>query len=323
MQDWLIITIIAVSVLCVAIVITYIACYVLIKRAFGGRSQARHEEVDPSKDVALMGDNYVELYYYGRKHAIEFAQFKRERFTVTTDDGLTLVGYYIKSPNPQAKHTLIAAHGFRGSPEGDFGSLCKFFIQHFNVMYINHRSHNESEGENIDFSKKAYLDMPKWVEKAQEFNPDGDIVLHGVSMGGAIVCQASMLDLGDKVKFIVSDCAFSDAYEQLGHMVKYYKFPRFPFKMLTGLAFRHTTGINPKTIRPIDAVKKSKYPILFVHGIQDRFVPFSMGEELYSACASEKDCVWVQGAGHGGSFFTGMAEYQQKYLEFIDKYCTK
>lgn len=324
MQDWLIWTIVGIIAFIILLTVgAFIGCFIFMKKAFGGRSVKYHGEVDPTKDIPLMGDNYVQLYHYGRKHAIEFAQMPREKVTVKTDDGLTLVGYYIKSPNPDVKHTLIAVHGFRGSPDSDFGSLCKFFIKNFNVLYINHRAHNESEGENIDFAQKAYLDMPKWIEKAQELNPDGDIVLHGVSMGGAIVCLASSLDLGNKVKFIVSDCAFSDGYEQLGHMVKFYKFPIFPFKLICGLSFRLITGVWSNKKKPIDSVKSSNYPILFVHGKSDRFVPAYMAKDLYDACSSEKDLLLVDGAGHGGSFFTGMNDYVQKYEDFINKYCSK
>ena len=35
--------------------------------------------------------------------------------------------------------------------------------------------------------------MQKWIEKVNEINPEGSIIVHGLSMGGGIV-----LDLADK-----------------------------------------------------------------------------------------------------------------------------
>jgi fermentation-respiration switch protein FrsA (DUF1100 family) len=41
-----------------------------------------------------------------------------------------------------------------------------------------------------------------------------------------------------------------------------------------------------------------------LHGKEDCFVPFSMGEEIFEAVHSKKQAVWVDGADHGCSFMT-------------------
>ena len=65
----------------------------------------------------------------------------------------------------------------------------------------------------------------------------------------------------------------------------------------------------------------SKNPILFVHGTEDSFVPFSMGERLYEACNSvEKDKLFVEGAVHAYCYYDAKSDYDAKVTEFLSKH---
>ena len=76
-----------------------------------------------------------------------------------------------------------------------------------------------------------------------------------------------------------------------------------------------------KDTSAIDAVKRAKIPMLFVHGAADTFVPTKMVYELYDACACpDKDILVVEGADHAASFITDMPAYEAKLDKFIDKY---
>lgn len=57
-------------------------------------------------------------------------------------------------------------------------------------------------------------DAEKWVEYVIErFGNNSEIFLHGISMGGATVLMASGLNLPNNVKAIISDCAYTSAYD--------------------------------------------------------------------------------------------------------------
>ena len=49
------------------------------------------------------------------------------------------------------------------------------------------------------------------------------------------------------------------------------------------------------------AVRCSKTPTLFIHGVSDDFVPATMMAELYEAARCPKDFLWVPKAGHAES----------------------
>ena len=44
-------------------------------------------------------------------------------------------------------------------------------------------------------------------------------------------------------------------------------------------------------------LKKSKTPVLFIHGEQDDYVPFNMLQKNFDACASKKDMLVVPDVG--------------------------
>ena len=68
----------------------------------------------------------------------------------------------------------------------------------------------------------------------------------------------------------------------------------------------------------IEQVKKTKIPILFIHGSEDNFVNTNMVYSLYDACPTQKDIMVVEGAGHGQSLYLDPETYFNKVFGFIE-----
>ena len=60
--------------------------------------------------------------------------------------------------------------------------------------------------------------------------------------------------------------------------------------------------------------------MLFIHGAEDNFVPFSMVNELYNAATCPKEKLVIQGAGHANSCSVNSELYYQTIFRFIEKY---
>lgn len=134
--------------------------------------------------------------------------------------------------------------------------------------------------------------------------PSAQIVLHGVSMGGATVLMTSGEDLPPQVKAIVADCAYTSVKAQLSYQLRrMYRLPSFPFVQSASLITRLKAGYGFGEASALKQVRKAKAPILFIHGDADNFVPFAMMNELYEACQSPKRLIVPQ-AGHGLSYDT-------------------
>ena len=67
-------------------------------------------------------------------------------------------------------------------------------------------------------------------------------------------------------------------------------------------------------------MKKTKLPILFIHGSDDTFVPVDMSFENYKACSAPKELLIIPGAIHGQSYDVEQEKYEAATKEFWNKY---
>ena len=81
-------------------------------------------------------------------------------------------------------------------------------------------------------------------------------------------------------------------------------------------------GYSLKNASAIDSVKKSKTPILYLHGDNDKFVPISMMNELYNATNSPKKKVTIKNGEHSNSdlaqprfYWSTISDYLKKYIK--------
>lgn len=143
-------------------------------------------------------------------------------------------------------------------------------------------------------------------------------------MGGATVLMTSGLDLPEQVKGIVSDCAFTSAWDVFSSVLKTtYHMPTFPLMHLSDRMARREAGYGLKECNALDEVKKSHVPTVFIHGDKDTFVPCRMVYDLYEACAAPKELVIVEGASHAESYYKAPEKYLAAVQTWIDRYFTE
>lgn len=239
-----------------------------------------------------------------------------------SEDGLKLRGYYLESDRSGGR-TAIIAHGYSGKGK-DMGATAKAYYENlgYNVLIPDARGHGESGGDYIGFGWPERRDYVKWIQFViQESGPQAQIVLHGISMGGATVLMTAGEDLPPQVKAIVADCGYSSVKAQLSYQLwRMYHLPSFPFVQTASLITRIKAGYFFGEASALKQVRKAKVPILFIHGDADHFVPFHMMEELYEACTSPKEKFVVHGAGHGLAYDTNKTEYISRVSEFVTRY---
>lgn len=190
---------------------------------------------------------------------------------------------------------------------------------------LDDRGHGKSEGSYIGFGWQDRKDYLKWIDYTiNTVGKDSEIVLHGVSMGGATVLMTSGEDLLDNVKAIISDCAYTSVKDQLEYQLKeMYHLPSFPIMQSTSLLTKIRAGYSFEEASALEQVAKAKTPILFIHGDADAFVPYEMVNRLYEKCRSEKDIFIVPNAQHGTAYRDDKVGYEKKVTEFISKYVTR
>ncbi|MFF2909438.1 alpha/beta hydrolase [Paenibacillus sp. NPDC057934] len=242
--------------------------------------------------------------------------------SIVSENGLELKGYFLSSERAEGR-TAIIAHGYSGQAK-DMGAYAKFYYENlgYNVLLPDARGHGASAGDYIGFGWPERRDYLQWIHYVTEQTGLGaQIVLHGVSMGGATVLMTSGEVLPQQVKVIVADCAYSSVTAQLTYQLKrMYKLPSFPFVQSASTVTRLKAGYRFSEASALKQVRKAQVPILFIHGDADKFVPFAMLDELYEACRSPKEKFVVPGAGHGLAYDTDKEAYKAKVAGFVTRY---
>lgn len=245
-----------------------------------------------------------------------------EQVSIRSHDGLKLCAYYMEA-SPVTNRTVILAHGYasKGKYNANFARMYyeKFG---FNVLMPDARGHGQSEGDYIGFGWPDRLDYLQWVNYIIErTGPIAEIVLHGISMGGATVLMTSGENLPHQVKAVVSDCAYSSVLEQVSYQLRrMYGLPAFPVVQVTSLLTKLKAGYTFDEASAVEQVKKARVPILFIHGTADAYVPFDMVHKLFEAALGEKDLYVVKGATHGMAYSANPEKYQEVVAEFLAKH---
>ena len=245
-----------------------------------------------------------------------------EEIGITSNDGLTLTGYYLPAEEKTNK-TVIIAHGYAGHAIGMY-AYAKYYHEAlgYNVLMPDARGHGKSEGDYIGFGWHERKDYVQWVDYVLDRNgKDSKIALHGVSMGGATVMMTSGEELPKQVKAVVADCGYTSARDilsyQLGEM---YSLPSFPLIQSTSLLTKIRAGYSFEEASALEQVKKTSLPIFFIHGKEDAFVPVEMVHKLYEAANGEKELYLVPGAEHGNAYDADPETYEKKVAEFLAPY---
>lgn len=246
-----------------------------------------------------------------------------EHITIKARDGIELHADYFPAEEKSNK-LVICNHGYTGRGMKDCSSISVFFHRiGYDCLIVDHRGHGNSGGDYIGFGILDRYDCKKWIEYIDKrFEKSKQILLYGVSMGGTTILMTSAFsDLSDSVKAIVADCAFTSPYEVFKHVLKKdYHLPPFPIMNISNSICRKKAGYSFDEYSTLDAVRETKVPILFIHGMDDNFVPLYMTKQNYEACQSEKDIMLVENAGHGAAYYENPLTYEEKIEEFTSKY---
>lgn len=241
---------------------------------------------------------------------------------MTSYDGLKLHSYMVQNETP-SKHWVIACHGYTGRAKQMSWAGAWFYEQGYNVLLPDARGHGDSEGDYIGMGWDDRLDIVDWINRIIEDFGAEEIVLYGVSMGGATVMMVSGEDLPPQVKAIVEDCGYTSAYDEFAYQLNgVFGLPNFPIMQFASIVSRIRAGYWLKEASALDQVAKSVTPMLFIHGDADTFVPSKMVYELYDAATCPKELLVVEGAGHAMSSAVAGQVYWQTVTDFLAKYVT-
>jgi len=288
-----------------------------------------HFAINPTGRLTMQ--EMIKTKEFTKEHK-EFMKWTREEAKVRmrkSFDALTLKAYYYAQKKPDGSidtdchRYAVCVHGYGDHKlESISTAATHFYKEGFNVMVPCLRGHGMSGGNYIGMGWYDRLDVKLWIETLAAEDPEAEIVVYGISMGGATVMCLSGDYLPAAVKCIIEDCGFSSAWDEFAYCVRtMMHIPTFPYLYLTSQICKLRCGFSFKEASAVKQLKNARLPMLFLHGEEDTFVPFEMLQKNFDACGSEhKEMMSIPGAPHASSAQTDPEKYWGKVSEFINKY---
>jgi uncharacterized protein len=212
-------------------------------------------------------------------------------------DGTKLHGWYVRHAQPKG-HALLL-HGNAGNVTLLAETLRVLNRRHnLAVLALDYRGFGKSEGAPSE--QGLYQDARaarKWLA-AKEGIAESDVILMGVSIGGAVAID---LAANDGARGLVVSNTFASLPAAAQHL-----WPLVPMNLIL------STRMNS-----LAKIKEYRGPLLISHGDADEIVPFAQGQALYDASPSaNKRLFTVPGGKHNDP---QPEEYRVALDEFLNQ----
>jgi fermentation-respiration switch protein FrsA (DUF1100 family) len=217
-----------------------------------------------------------------------------EDLRLTTDDGETLVAWYV--PAKDGHPLILYFHGNGGGLVDRIPRFRALTASGYGLLAIAYRGYGGSTGSPTQ--KGLMADGETAYLEARTRGYDGDrIVLMGESLGTGV---ATALAATHEAAALVLDSPYSSAVE-----VAAAHYAVFPVKWLMFDQFRSDLAIGDVHI-----------PILVLHGDEDDVVPISLARRLFELANEPKTFMLVSGGKH---LVLGMTEVFPRVRAWIDE----
>lgn len=246
-------------------------------------------------------------------------EIRQKQVEVKANDNITLRGTeYLKQE--ETNKWAIILHGYRSNPSSVLTIGEHFSEKGYNVLIPSMRACANSEGEYVGMGWLDKEDLKCWINLIIEENKNVEIILHGSSMGAATVLMASGDELPANVKNIIADSGYTSVWDIFASEAKArFNLPEFPVLNMFQIVANRKAKYDIKEASSLEQVKKSKTPILFIHGDKDDFVPEYMCEKLYDATNCKKEKLIIHGAGHTDGKYREPEKYYNTIFDWISR----
>lgn len=254
-----------------------------------------------------------------------YKEVPKELKTIRSFDGFNLKANYIQKQGGD-KICLIVP-GWTDRKEYLFAENKLFWDMGFSIFCPDQRAHGESEGKYACFGANEHKDMSRWLKMIAEMGYK-KIVLFGRSMGAATVMLTASHEKETPILCAIEDSGYTSLEEQGISFTrsKVRWIPPFALAIMIhvlGSKVVQKAGFDIKAANPRVALGACKVPMLFIHGKEDHFVPYTMLDDLYAAHPGEKQRLDVENAAHVASLLMDTEKYKKTVQQFLNTYMTE
>ena len=224
--------------------------------------------------------------------------------TVNDNNGKneSIHAWWIPAESPGDRY-LLYLHGSALNIGANISHAQRFYRMGFSVLLVSYRGYGRSDGA-FPTEAQVYADARaawKYLVKQKGIDP-GAIFIYGHSLGGAVAIQLAVDS--PAAGGLIVEAAFTSIADLAREMPQY---RIFPLRLIVHQRFES-----------INKVSRLQVPVLYIHGTNDKLVPYKMSRELFRRTVSLKKLKLIPGGGHNNSAAVGGDEYLQAVRKFID-----
>jgi len=214
------------------------------------------------------------IYYPSKQHFLVNLDY--EDVFIRTNDGIKINAWYI--PPGKKNITVLFCHGNGGNLTFYEEKISLLKEKGYGVLAIDYRGYGKSEGK--PHENGLYTDLRSAVRylKEKKETYEDEIVLWGLSLGGAVVAQIA--SESDDFRGVILQSTFTSIQDMASNVLH---------KAYLGINSEYRNYPSHKAVKMLptfqkfDTINKIKHinsPLLIAHSIPDNIVPAFMSREL-------------------------------------------
>ena len=217
-----------------------------------------------------------------------------------------LNAFWVPVENHEAP-VILYLHGQDATRGKNLEHTERFHQWGWNVLVIDYRGFGESYGYRNLSEASVYEDALaalRYLKDVRRFAPH-KIFIYGHSLGGAVAIELATQEESSDTAGLIVEGTFTSIQDMSA--LRYYGLLRLiPVSLLLTEKFDS-----------LSKIKSVQLPILFIHGKEDKKVPFKMSKSLHKAAGGAHTLCLIDGAGHENCGSIGKVKYRRHLDEFM------
>jgi len=227
---------------------------------------------------------------------------KIENVFFNSTNGVQLHGWYLQAANSKhSKHVVLVSHGNGGNLTNRIPLIAMLLRDGVSVFTYDYQGYGRSAGspsvEKMCEDGDAAFD---WLISEKGY-ADHDVVVFGESLGTGVACQIAARRHVAGIILQSPYTSIVDLARQKILWLRLYPAALFPQQQLNNAQI----------------LSQPHAPLLLVHGMKDRLIPFSHSEEIYHLAVPPKTFIQLPDAGHNDMYDINFDQYNSAVRQFL------
>lgn len=222
----------------------------------------------------------------------------------------------------ETNKTIILVHGIRGSFYDLLPVAFRYLDDGYNIILYNQRQSGLTGGKTSTFGLYERLDLEEVATVARRIYKEGQIGVHGFSMGAATAIMHSELnEISNLVDFYIADAPFHTMASAVAYSARHkdkIKIPSWYVKFAGDTVLRLRQRVAYSDIMPVSVIHHTTCPVLLIHGEKDDVTSPLGSRQLFDAIHHDKRRLELfPEEGHCTAHFRNEQEYFKRIYQFI------